>query len=172
MSRVGSAREISCSRREQPRLFETDASAPAFSPDGRWIAYASPGVRQLERFVRPASGEGKWQVSPEFGGYPRWSGDGRELFYLGIRQPQRPLMAVSVEGGAASAGPPAACRRGPEPLHDATAPQLDWDAAPDGRRFVFIETERAKDEGTRIDIALHWARHLAAARPGGPVPAR
>jgi hypothetical protein len=49
-----------------------------------------------------------------------------------------------------------------------TAPQVDWDAAPDGRRFVFIEAERAKDEGTRIDVALHWARHLATARPGGP----
>ena len=53
-----------------------------------------------------------------------------------------------------------------------TAPQVDWDAAPDGRRFVFIETERAKEEGTRIDVALHWARHLGAARPGEPGPAR
>jgi hypothetical protein len=45
---------------------------------------------------------------------------------------------------------------------------VDWDAAPDGRRFVFIEAERAKDEGTRIDVALHWARHLGVA---GPAPA-
>jgi hypothetical protein len=33
--------------------------------------------------------------------------------------------------------------------------------APDGRRFVFLMPERAGDEGTRIDVALHWARHLA-----------
>jgi len=52
-----------------------------------------------------------------------------------------------------------------------TAPQVDWDAAPDGRRFVFIEVERAKDEGTRIDVAPHWARHLASARPA-PAPWR
>jgi len=49
-----------------------------------------------------------------------------------------------------------------------TAPVVDWDAAPDGRRFVFIEAERAKDEGTRIDVTLHWARHLGVA---GPAPA-
>jgi hypothetical protein len=49
---------------------------------------------------------------------------------------------------------------------------VDWDAAPDGRRFVFIEAERAKDEGTRIDVALHWARHLGAAGPAEREPAR
>ena len=66
----------------QPRLFEPDASAPTFSPDGRFIAYASPasGIRNV--FVRSTRGEGKWQVSSEPGGDPKWSGDGRELFYL------------------------------------------------------------------------------------------
>ena len=100
VSRVASAREILLlTPGNEPRLFETEASAPAFSPDGRWIAYASPASGNSSVFVRPASGEGKWQVSPEFGSYPRWSGDGRELFYIGIGSPQRPLMAVSVEGG-------------------------------------------------------------------------
>ena len=172
VSRVASAREILLlTPGNEPRLFETEASAPAFSPDGRWIAYASPASGNSSVFVRPASGEGKWQVSPELGSYPRWSGDGRELFYIGIGSPQRPLMAVSVEGGPVfRTGPPRVIVPDLSRYMTSTAPQLDWDAAPDGRRFVFIEPERAKDEGTRIDVALHWARHLATAGPGARRP--
>ncbi len=174
VSRVASAREILLlTPGNEPRLFETEASAPAFSPDGGWIAYASPASGNSSVFVRPAIGEGKWQVSPEFGSYPRWSGDGRELFYIGIGSPQRPLMAVSVEGGPVfRTGPPRVVVPDLSRYMTSTAPQVDWDAAPDGRRFVFIEPQRANDEGTRIDVALHWARHLTAARPGGPAPAR
>jgi hypothetical protein len=46
--------------------------------------------------------------------------------------------------------------------------KLTPDGSPDGRRFVFVEPARAKDESTRIDVALHWARHLGAGRPGAP----
>jgi Tol biopolymer transport system component len=174
LSRVASAREILLlSPGNGPRLFETEASAPAFSPDGRFIAYQSPAAGNASVFVRSVAGDGKWQVSPEFGGYPRWSGDGRELFYIGIATPQRPLMAVSVEGGPAfRAGPPRVVVPDLGRYMTSTAPQVDWDAAPDGRRFVFIEPQRAQDEGTRIDVALHWARHLASARPGTQDPAR
>ena len=88
---------------DKPRLFETDASAPAFSPDGRFIAYASPASGLRYVYVRSARGEGKWQVSSEPGGDPKWSGNGRELFYLTSGQPQRTLMVVAVESGRASA---------------------------------------------------------------------
>ena len=78
-------------------------------------------------------------------------------------------MAVAVESGSAfRAGPPRVVIADLSRYLTATAPQVDWDAAPDGHRFVFIEAERAKDEGTRIDVALHWARHLGVA---GPAPA-
>jgi Tol biopolymer transport system component len=151
---------------DKPRLFETDASAPAFSPDGRFIAYASPASGLRYVYVRSARGEGKWQVSSEPGGDPKWSSDGRELFYLTPAQPQRSLMVVAVEGGSTfRAGQPRVVADVSRYM-TSTAPQVDWDAA-DGRRFVFIEAERAKDEGTRIDVTLHWARHLATA---GPAP--
>ena len=51
-------------------------------------------------YVRPLEGDGKWQVSSGLGGYPRWSGDGRRLFYIDIGRPSRPLMAVDVLGDA------------------------------------------------------------------------
>jgi Tol biopolymer transport system component len=37
----------------------------------------SPASGNANVFVRSLGGQGKWQVSPELGGYPRWSGDGR-----------------------------------------------------------------------------------------------
>jgi serine/threonine-protein kinase len=171
LSRAASDREILLvTPGDEPRVFEKDASGPAFSADGRFIAYASPAAGVTNVFVRSTSGDGKWQVSSEVGGYPRWSGDSRELFYIATATLKRSLMAVTVAGGPSfRAGPPRVVVEDLSRYMTSTAPQVDWDAAPDGRRFVFVEVERAKDEGTRIDVALHWARHLSAARPDGSV---
>jgi hypothetical protein len=158
---------------EEPTVFETDASAPAFSPDGRWIAYASPPTGSTHVFVRPVSGPGKWQVSPEIASYPRWSGDGRQLFYIGTGVTQRPLMVVEVASGDSfRTGPPRMLIPDLTRYVTATAPVVGWDAAPSGDRFAFVELERAAGEGTRIDVALNWARHLAVARSGGSAPGR
>jgi Tol biopolymer transport system component len=53
------------------------------SPNGRWLAYSSNETNRGEIYVRPfPSGAGKWQVSTNGGGWPRWRGDGRELFFV------------------------------------------------------------------------------------------
>jgi Tol biopolymer transport system component len=168
LSRAASDREILLvTPGDEPRVFEKDASGPAFSADGRFIAYASPAAGVTNVFVRSTSGDGKWQVSSEVGGYPRWSGDSRELFYIATATEKRSLMAVTVASGPSfRAGPPRVVVEDLSRYMTSTAPQVDWDVAPDGRRFVFVEVERAKDEGTRIDVALHWARHLGDAHPG------
>jgi len=55
---------------------------PAFSPDGRWLAYMSNESGGYEVYVRPFPGPGgKWQVSSGGGIMPQWSRNGRELFY-------------------------------------------------------------------------------------------
>ena len=68
-----------------------------FSPDGRWMAYASNESGQPQVYVQaiPASGA-KWQISPAGGAQPRWRRDGKELFYISTDQK---LMAVSVKSG-------------------------------------------------------------------------
>ena len=62
-----------------------DEDNPSISPDGRWIAYSSDeaGGTTEHVYVRPFPNvmETVWQVSPEAGDSPRWSPDGRELFY-------------------------------------------------------------------------------------------
>jgi hypothetical protein len=55
---------------------------PSFSPDGRWLAYASNESGSVQVYVRafPDKG-GKWQISNSGGTYPMWSRTGRELFF-------------------------------------------------------------------------------------------
>ena len=57
--------------------------APALSPDGRWLAYASNESGRYEVYVRPFpdANAGRWQVSRNGGNEPVWAHNGRELFY-------------------------------------------------------------------------------------------
>ncbi|MCA1631268.1 MAG: hypothetical protein LC774_13190 [Acidobacteria bacterium] len=53
-----------------------------FSPDGRFVAYASQESGRAEVYVQPFPPSGdKWQISSGGGFAPLWSSDGRELFY-------------------------------------------------------------------------------------------
>jgi serine/threonine-protein kinase len=55
---------------------------PAFSPDGRWLAYASFESGQPEVYVRPFPAlDSKVKVSADTGGFPMWSPARSELFY-------------------------------------------------------------------------------------------
>jgi serine/threonine-protein kinase len=62
-------------------------AVPAFSPDGRWLAYRSNESGRDELYVRafppPPSGQGgKWQISnSDASSAAWWSRDGRELLY-------------------------------------------------------------------------------------------
>jgi serine/threonine-protein kinase len=66
---------------------------PAFSPDGRWLAYASDesGIHQVYVRAFPDNGS-KWQVSYDGGLYPVWSPNGRELFF---ETEDRPVIMVT-----------------------------------------------------------------------------
>ena len=80
----------------KPRpLIQTPFSetSPAFSPDGRWLAYTSMQTSAAEIWVQPFPNKGKAvQVSVSGGSGPAWGPSGRELFYL----QGDTLMAVSV----------------------------------------------------------------------------
>ena len=165
LSRVASAPDILLlTPGEEPRPFEEQASAPAFSPDGRWIAYASPAAGNANVFVRSAERRG--QVAGLAGArqLPEVVGRRPRAVLPGHRQPAASLMAVDVASGPVfRAGPPRVVIPDTDPLPDVDGAAGRMGRRPvEGSRFVFVEVERAKDEGTRIDVALHWARHLAA----------
>ncbi len=56
---------------------------PQISPDGRFVAYTSDESGESQVLVREfPGGGGRWQVSTDVGRQPRWSRDGKELFYV------------------------------------------------------------------------------------------
>ncbi|HET9951320.1 MAG TPA: protein kinase [Candidatus Eisenbacteria bacterium] len=67
---------------------------PRFSPDGRWILYSNDESGRREVYIQSIqAGSGKWQVSTDGGRDPRWSRDGKEIFFLASNNR---LMAVDV----------------------------------------------------------------------------
>ena len=82
---------------EKPRAITrgpADESNPAFSPDGRWIAYQTNESGRFEIAVRAfANTDRMWQVSNGGGLHPRWRQDGKELYYVA---PSGRLMAAAV----------------------------------------------------------------------------
>ena len=71
----------------KPRPLVTSPNSnfsPAFSPDGKWLAYFSQEEGRPRVYISAYADPGvKWLVSGEEGGsFPLWSPDGSELFYL------------------------------------------------------------------------------------------
>ena len=72
---------------------------PAFSTDGRWLAYTSDESGRNEIYVRPFPGPGgKWQISAGGGSFPTWSPNGKELFYLDADLRRIMVSTYAVEG--------------------------------------------------------------------------
>jgi serine/threonine-protein kinase len=95
----------------KPAAFLDDAfdqRAPAFSPDGRWLAYESNQSGQYNVYVRPYPGkEPLITISTSGGQAPAWSPNQHELIYAA---PDQQIMIVdySVEGASFHAGQPRA----------------------------------------------------------------
>jgi eukaryotic-like serine/threonine-protein kinase len=86
------------------RLFEDpgDVTQIRFSPDGRWVAWHSVARGYGDVYVRPLHGEGApVRISPDGGAEPRWSVDGRELYFW--RPGTTALMVVTVRPDASPA---------------------------------------------------------------------
>jgi len=118
---------------------------PAFSPDGRWMAYASSESGRNEVYVRPFPGPGgKWQISTTGGIYPIWSRDGRNLFFEAA---DNRIMAVdyTTRQDSFSVGKP---RRWAETTIFAPdgAGFAHADLAPDGKHFAVFPTADANGE--------------------------
>jgi Tol biopolymer transport system component len=128
-----------------------------FSPDGKWVAYASNESGRWEIFVTsfPAA-HGKWQVSKAGGEQPRWRSDGKELFYLA---PDGKIMATPVTIGASfDAGTPVALFQANPREMIATSEQFDYDASKDGQRFL-INTQ-LKAALTPMSVLMSWTASL------------
>src|SRR5215472_4085060 len=136
-----------------------------FSPDGRWVVYASNETGRDEVYVQPfpATG-GKWMVSTDGGAYPVWAHSGREIFF---RSEDR-MMSVSVETQPSfKVGTPQMLFRGGGYLgvggsHLATA---NYDVAADGQHFLMVKEKDAPASSKEVSIVLNWTDELKRIAP-------
>jgi len=152
-------------RKAQPFLRTAfNEAAPQFSPDGRWIAYASDESGRFEVYVQPYPGPGgKWQVSTEGGTEPVWNRNGRELFYRSGDK----MMAVDVTTQPSFvAGKSRMLFQGPYLPTPGTLP--NYDVSPDGQRFLMLKpSEQSEAAPTQINVVLNWFEELKRLVPTG-----
>jgi eukaryotic-like serine/threonine-protein kinase len=129
-----------------------------FSPDGRWVAYASNESGRWEVYVTSfPDGRGKWQVSTAGGSQPRWRGDGKELFYLAS---DSKIMAVPITGGTNfDSGSPVPLFQAVPREMGATSELAEYDVARDGQRFL-VNTQVRDPETQPMSVILNWSTQL------------
>jgi Tol biopolymer transport system component len=89
---------LSMSGDRTPKVFLSSTHSElngTFSPDGRWVAYQSDASGRYEVLVRPFPDRDPPQtISRDGGMFPRWRGDGRELFFV---SPDGTMMAAGFD---------------------------------------------------------------------------
>jgi serine/threonine-protein kinase len=119
----------------------------SFSPDGRWLAYASDESGTFQVYVRafpgaPSGPGGKSQISNSGGAFPVWSHNGRELFFETLDN--RIMVAgYTVRGNSFSVDRP---RVWSETRLANLGIVLNFDLAPVGKRIVAIMPAEAPED--------------------------
>jgi serine/threonine-protein kinase len=140
---------------------------PTFSPDGRWLAYASSLSGRIETYVTPYPGPGpRIQISTDGGASPAWTQNGRELFFSGPRNSDgtRSMWAADITTEPSfSAGKPRELFRLD---FVSTNPVRNYDVTPDGQMFLMIKKGPQPDEPvTQLHVTLNWFEELKRLAP-------
>ena len=136
-----------------------DARGAVFSPDGRWIAYASneTGIDEVyvQRFPGPSP---KHQISFGGGHEPVWSPTGEHIFFRGRGR----MTAVPVRTFPTfSADPPRPLfADGYEVEHGI---DRNYDVSKDGKRFLMLKPARPFDPA-EMTVILNWGATLGQTR--------
>jgi len=134
-----------------------DETAPAVSPDGRWITYVSDETGRPEVYAGSlALGGAREVISSEGGREPVWSRDGQTLYY---RTLNGNVMAATMKPGAQLA------MTSKVTLFQANAELsnngADFDVHPNGASFLVM---RSRTVETKLTVVTNAFAQLAAAR--------
>ncbi len=119
------------------------------------MAYCSDESGRYELYVRPfPEGSGKWLVSANGAGQPRWRSDGAELYYV----EDATLMAVSVstERGF-TLGQPQRLFESDDLIARQNPTVPEYDVSSDGQRFIMVTPVQDEEaEPAQIRIVENW----------------
>jgi eukaryotic-like serine/threonine-protein kinase len=147
----------------KPHLMLGDAFnewAAVISPDMRWLAYVSneSGGQVYVRPLRlsgqtgqPSFGEGKWQVSKDYGNWPQWRIDREIVFNTAPSGTEVFAAPVNPTGTAFESGLPQRLLFPPS-TGVSTTPQ----STPDGQRFLIEVPLDQRAARTSISVVLNW----------------
>jgi Tol biopolymer transport system component len=126
-----------------------------FSPDGKWIAYASDESGRSEIYVRafPASPGGRWQVSNQGGSMPKWRADGKELYYLGPTRSNIMAAGIRISLAGVQTDTPRQLFAISVPPSDVTVP---YDVSGDGQSFLVTQPANAQLGPAPLTVVLNW----------------
>ena len=137
--------------------------APAFSPNGHWLAYMSDESGRYEVYVQPYPGPGgKYQVSTEGGTEPVWNRNGKELFY---RSGNRMMAADVTTQPSFSLGQSKMLFQGEYLRSPGTV--VDYDVSGDGQRFLMIKPTDQTLSLNQIVVVQNAFEELKRGVPAG-----
>jgi eukaryotic-like serine/threonine-protein kinase len=126
-----------------------------------WVAYTSNESGRREVYVQSyPSGANRVAISNEGGSQPRWSPDGKELYYV----TGEAVVAVDVRPDGSFGAPRTLFGQSPFLLSDHRLQA--YQASPDGTRFLMIR----RDEGSipdRLNVMLNWSGDDDRPAPAG-----
>jgi serine/threonine-protein kinase len=131
--------------------------APAISPDGRWLAYASDETGEMQIWVRPHPAmDRKWPVSIDGGQWPGWSPQGRSIVFH--RPGTTKLMEAKIRTEPEfSVGRPRVVLDDPH--------LLSWHGmSTDGERFLVVKAP-PEEKVTELIVVENWFEVLRQKAP-------
>jgi serine/threonine-protein kinase len=137
-------------------------TSTVFSPDGRYVAYASDQTGQTDIYIRPYPGPGGQEpVSVGGAREPVWAANG-DLFYRDLTGSVMSVVSVTTEPTLVI-GPPAEVFQG----RYITGPisRSQYDVANDGQRLLMLEAGTDAAVRPHVDIVLNWFEDLKRLAP-------
>jgi len=154
----------------EPKPFVNSAFTqtwPAFSPDGRWLAYQSNESGTTEVYVRPFPGPGgNWQVSTGGGNRPKWSRNGKELFY---RTTDSKIMVATYTASGDSFRADKSELWSPGQFTDPGGGVNNFDLHPDGKRFAVLKAPGGEETAAvnKVSFVFNFFDELRSKLPLG-----
>ncbi|HEX4825853.1 MAG TPA: protein kinase [Candidatus Polarisedimenticolaceae bacterium] len=129
-----------------------------FSPNGRFVAYASNESGTREVYVQSFPiGSGKWQVSSGGGEMPLWRSDGKELFYKTLVD-EFVAVPVTTEPRFELGAPKNLFKRAVD-RSAAASVGTRFAVTPDGQKFLINSAREGR--GLPVSVIVGWPQTLA-----------